>query len=177
MKILLLIGAGMWFSVSFQKKMAPVDAGSEVKFTIKNFGLNVNGSFKGLEGTVVFDPSNLSLSQMEVSIKSSTINTGINSRDSHLKKKDYFDVAKYPGIRIKSKAISAGPASGTYILTGTLFIKNVTKDFSFPFTAKDINPGYQFKGTFLLNRRDFGIGGSSISLSDNLTVSLLIITK
>ena len=177
MKTLLLIGAGMWFSVFFQKKMTPVEAESEVKFTIKNFGLNVNGSFNGLEGTVVFDPSNLSLSQMEVSIKSSTINTGINSRDNHLKKKDYFDVAKYPGIRIKSKAITAGPTSGTYILTGTLFIKSVSKDISFPFTATDLTPGYQFNGTFPLNRRDFGIGGSSISLSDNLTVSLLIVTK
>jgi polyisoprenoid-binding protein YceI len=176
LKTLLLISAGIWLSF-FQKKMAPVEDQSKVKFSIKNFGLNVNGSFNGLQGSIVFDPSNLSSSQMDVSIKSTSINTGIDSRDNHLRKKDYFDVTNYPSITVKSRSISAGTTSGTYIFTGTLYIKNVAKDIIFPFTAKSLNPGFQFNGTFPLNRRDFGIGGSSISLSDNLTLYLSIITK
>jgi polyisoprenoid-binding protein YceI len=58
LKTLLLISAGIWLSF-FQKKMVPVEDESKVKFSIKNFGLNVNGSFNGLQGYVVFDPSNL----------------------------------------------------------------------------------------------------------------------
>jgi polyisoprenoid-binding protein YceI len=176
LKTLLIIIAliGLGFS---QKKMIPVESESKVKFSIKNFGLNVNGGFNGLQGYVVFDPINLSSCQMDVSIKSTSINTGFDSRDNHLRKKDYFDVANYPSITIKSKSISAGTTSGTYIFNGTLYIKNVAKDISFPFTAKSLNTGFQFNGSFPLNRRDFGIGGSSISLSDNLTIYLSIITK
>jgi polyisoprenoid-binding protein YceI len=59
------------------------DAGSEVKFTIKNFGLNVAGSFKGLKGAVVFDPSSLAASSVNVTVDAATVNTGNGSRDKH----------------------------------------------------------------------------------------------
>jgi polyisoprenoid-binding protein YceI len=157
--------------------MKPVDNYSQVKFGIKNFGLTVNGSFKGLEGTVIFDTSDLTKSHVNVSLMASTINTGNELRDNHLKKKDYFDIVNYPRITFISKSITAGPSQGTYQLIGTLFLKSSKKDISFFFTAKQLNPGYQFIGTFQINRRDFGIGSSSISLSDILTVSLSIITK
>jgi polyisoprenoid-binding protein YceI len=160
-----------------QRSMSPADSESQVKFAIKNFGLTVNGSFKGLEGSVIFDPTDLKKSNMNVSVLASTLNTGINTRDNHLKKKDYFDILNYPKITIISKSITVGPSLGTYIMTGTLHLKGSKKDISIPFTATDINPGYKFTGSFQINRRDFGIGGSSISLSDNLTLYLSIITK
>jgi polyisoprenoid-binding protein YceI len=160
-----------------QRSMLPVDGESQVKFAIKNFGMTVNGSFKGLEGSVIFDPTDLMKSKVNVSVLASTLNTGINARDNHLKKKDYFDISNYPKITIISKTITVGPSQGTYILLGTLYLKGTKKDISIPFTATDINSGYKFIGSFQINRRDFGIGGSSISLSDNLTLSLAIITK
>jgi polyisoprenoid-binding protein YceI len=160
-----------------QRSMSPVDSESQVKFAIKNFGITVNGSFKGLEGSVLFDPTDLMKSKMNVSLLASTLNTGINARDNHLKKKDYFDILNYPRITIISKSITVGPNQGTYMLTGTLYLKGSKKDINIPFTATNINPGYKFIGSFQINRREFGIGGSSISLSDNLTLYLSIITK
>jgi polyisoprenoid-binding protein YceI len=157
--------------------MSPVDGESQVKFAIKNFGMTVNGSFNGLEGSVIFDPTDLAKSKINVSVLASTLNTGINARDNHLKKKDYFDISYYSKITIISKSITVGPSQGTYILLGTLYLKGTKKDISIPFTATDINSGYKFIGSFQINRRDFGIGGSSISLSDNLTLYLTIITK
>ena len=44
----------------------PVDTKSSVKFEIKNFGLNVNGSFKGLQGKIFFNPGNLPSSEFNV---------------------------------------------------------------------------------------------------------------
>jgi polyisoprenoid-binding protein YceI len=177
LKIVFLAISTMLVFVFPQKTMSPVDNESQVKFDIKNFGLTVNGSFKGLEGSVLFDPQDLLKSQMNISIQASTINTGINSRDNHLKKKDYFDVLNYPKITIISRSITVRPGKDSYLLSGTLFIKSIKKDIKIPFSAKQLEPGYQFTGSFQINRRDFGIGGSSISLSDNLTVSLSIITK
>ncbi len=137
----------------------------------------VNGSFMGLEGSVIFDPSDLVKTKMTVSVLASTLNTGINARDNHLKKKDYFDISNYARITIISKSITLGQGKDSYILSGTLYLKGTKKDIIIPFTATDINPGYKFTGSFQINRRDFGIGGSSISLSDNLTLYLAIIAK
>jgi polyisoprenoid-binding protein YceI len=39
------------------------------------------------------------------------------------------------------------------------------------------NNGYLFSGAFTINRRDFGVGGNSMVLADNLQVSLDVIAK
>jgi polyisoprenoid-binding protein YceI len=177
MKSILLVISGLWCFTFAQQPMTTFDNDSQVKFNIKHFGLSVIGSIQGLEGTVRFDPADLFNSQMNVSLMASTINTGNESRDNHLKKKDYFDVIQFPKITFKSKFVTAAQNPGTYIVNGTLFLKGLKKDINIPFTAKPKNNGYQFNGTFQMNRREFGIGGSSISLSDNLTIYLSIITK
>jgi polyisoprenoid-binding protein YceI len=155
----------------------PVDEGSEVKFKIKNFGVAVSGSFNGLKGHIQFDPAKLAAGSFDVTVQSNTVNTGIGLRDKHLKKEDYFGVDKFPQVQIKSTKISASNKEGWLFFYGTLTMKGVTKDISFPFEAKEQNGGYHFNGEFKINRRDYGVGGNSISLSDNLTVILNVFAK
>lgn len=156
--------------------LTPSDSGSSVQFKIKNFGFSVTGSFKGLQGNISFDPNNLAASHLEVSIDAKTINTGIDARDKHLRKSDYFDVENYPQIKFVSVKISPSTKSGTLFIFGKLTIKNVTKDISFPFTAVPAENGYLFKGEFKINRRDFKVGGGS-TISDNLAVMLSVVAK
>ena len=37
----------------------PTDQGSEIKFTINNFGFGVDGKFTGLQGSIDFDPQHV----------------------------------------------------------------------------------------------------------------------
>lgn len=157
--------------------LKPVDADSEVRFSIKNFGLPVTGRFTGLEGNIYFLPGDLLHSAMDVSIEAGSINTGNKARDQHLLKKDYFDVQHHPRISFHSTQILAGAKKGTYIARGKLFIKNTSRMIDIPFTIATVKTGYRFSGSFSINRLDFEVGKSSISLSDILTVSLAIITK
>jgi polyisoprenoid-binding protein YceI len=150
----------------------PSDNESSVKFTIKNFGFGVDGSFKNLKGTIVFDPANPGGSSFKVTVDAGTINTGNNSRDAHLKKEEYFDVAKYPTISFASNKIEK-TAQG-YLVTGVFSIKNKTKIVTIPFTAVPQGGGYLFNGKVQLNRRDFEVGSSSMVLSDNLTLTLKV---
>jgi polyisoprenoid-binding protein YceI len=60
---------------------------------------------------------------------------------------------------------------------GNLTIKGVTKPIEFGFGATPKNGGYLFDGEFKINRRDFGVGGNSVSLSDKLTVTLSVFAK
>ena len=171
-KITALVVGVMACLSSVSQIYKPVDEKSSVKFRIKNFGFNnVTGSFNGLQGTVQFDPQNLAASRIDVTVDARSVNTGINLRDNHLRKEEYFDVKKYPVIRFISSKITASSKAGTLFMFGKLTIKNVSQEISFPFTAVAQEGGYLFSGEFKINRINFGIGESS-SVSDNLTVIL-----
>ncbi len=150
----------------------PIDASSKVHFTIKNFGVKVGGDFTGIKGTIVFNPKSLSNSNFNVSVNASTIDTDNSTRDKHLRKTEYFNVEKFPLITFTSTKISESSVAGRFFVVGNLTIKGVTKVVQFGFSATSKDNGYVFKGDFDINRRDYGVGGSSISMSDNLKVSL-----
>ena len=161
----------------FSQTYTPADAGSKVHFVIKNFGAKTGGDFTGLKGSIVFDPKNLTISNFNVSVNSTSINTDNNTRDKHLRKSEYFNVATYPIISFVSTKISESTVTGRYFVVGNLTIKGVTKIVQFGFSATPSTTGYVFKGEFEINRRDYGVGGSSFSMSDNLKISLDILAN
>ncbi len=160
-----------------QVSLAPVDDGSKVHFVIKNFGINTGGDFSGLKGIIKFDPVNFGASVFDVSIDAKTVDTDNSSRDEHLRKAEYFDVATYKTISFKSTKVVRSKVAGRFYVYGNLTIKGVTKPVEFGFGATPKEGGIVFDGEFEVNRRDFGVGGSSISLSDKLTVSLSVFAK
>lgn len=164
-------------SWAFSQQLTPMDAGSKVHFVIKNFGIKTGGDFTGLKGTINFNPSNLAASSFDVSVEAKTIDTDSKSRDEHLQESEYFDVEKYPLITMKSTKIVHSTTAGRYYLFANLTIKGTTKPVQFGFSATPKNGGYVFEGQFEINRRDFGVGGSSISMADKLKVSLMVTAK
>ena len=146
-------------------------------FVIKNFGLNTGGDLSGLKGSIKFDPENLGASAFDVSVDAGTIDTDNSSRDDHLRNTEYFDVAKHKTINFKSTKVIKSTVAGRYFVYGNITIKGVTKPIEFGFGATAKDGGTVFDGEFQINRRDFGVGGSSISLSDNLTVTLSVFAK
>ena len=163
--------------ISFGQTYTPTDAGSKVHFVIKNFGINTRGSFDGIAGSITFDPANLSTASFNVTVDAKTVDTDIEARDNHLRKAEYFDVEKYPTISFRSTKVTATNKDGYLYLFGVLTIKNVSKEISFPFTQTSKDGGILFKGDFKINRRDYGVGGSSFSVSDDVSVELSIFAK
>lgn len=161
----------------FAQNYTPTDAGSTIHFVIKNFGIKTGGDFTGLKGSISFNPAKLTDSKFNVSVSATTINTNNNTRDKHLRKAEYFNVEKYAEINIYSTKISASTNAGRYFFAGNITIKGETKPIQFGFSASPATNGYVFNGEFELNRRDFGIGGNSMSLGDKLKVTLSIATK
>ncbi len=151
----------------------PSDAQSSVTFKIKNLGITVDGSFTGLAGAIQFDPDQLSESKFEVTVDATSLDTGIELRNNHLKKEDYFDVKMYSQINFVSTKIES-VSSENFTVTGKLTIKKTTKEIKFDFTASKKDKGYLFKGEFPLNRRDYNIGGRSFSLANELKVFLSV---
>jgi polyisoprenoid-binding protein YceI len=85
-----------------------------------------------------------------------------------LQKENYFNAEKYPTINFTSTSVAAGN------VTGNLTIKSVTKEINIPYTVTPSGDGYVFQGNFSINRKDFGVGGGSVVLSDHVDVSLKI---
>ena len=166
-------------STMYAQKYTPVDEGSKVHFTIKNFGIKTGGQLSGLKGDVYFFTTDLSACRFNVAVDASTIDTDNESRDSHLKKAEYFDVEQYPEITITSTKIDKTnkTESGYYYFTGTLSLHGVTKPIAFPFHVEKVNDSYLFTGEFQINRLDYNVGSSSAVLSDMVNVSLSVMTK
>lgn len=154
----------------------PAEQGSSVTFKIKNFGFSVDGVFTGLQGKIIFDPKDPAKAVFDVSVDAASVNTDNDQRDNHLKKEEYFDVQNHPRIRFVSTAVTPSGKDGKYTISGKLTIKTTTKDISFPFTASPMGNDYIFSGEFTINRKDFGVGGSS-TISNSLTVSLAVLAK
>ena len=162
---------------AFGQNYTPTDAGSKVRFVIKNFGINTGGTFEGLAGTIVFDPANLAGASFNVSVDAKSVDTDVEARDNHLRKEEYFDVEKYPKLSFRSTKITTTNKEGYLFMFGVITIKNISKEISFPFQQTSKDGGVLFEGEFKLNRRDFGVGGKSFSMSDELNVELSIFAK
>ncbi len=147
---------------------------SKINFVIKNIGLNVNGNFSGLQGTIIFDAKNLKSSEINFSVNSNSVNTDNNARDKHLRESDYFDVKKFPIITFKSTKIEPATRLNRYNIEGNLSIKGISKTIKFELIAIEKENNLELKCNFEINRRNFKVGGSSLVLSDNVKMNLNI---
>lgn len=175
----LLLMATMCCMVTAQAQhYVPTDNNSDVRFKVVNHLLvasTVTGHLKNLEGTIDFYPADLEKSAFDVSVGVNTISTGIGMRDNHLKKEEFFNMDKYPRIRIRSAKISKGTAPGTYALEGTLTMKGVTKPVTISFITIPTKDGMEFKGLFHLKRLDYGVGEKG-KIDNDVEVNLDVYT-
>ena len=144
---------------------------SAISFKIKNMGISCTGTFSGLQADVQFKPADLAASNITATVETATVNSDNDMRDTHLKSADYFDIATYPKITLKSvsfKHKSGDNYTGSFNVT----IKDKTKLIEVPFTYTEKGNAAVFNGSFKINRRDFNLGGNSMVLADEATVTV-----
>jgi len=137
---------------------------------------NVKGEFSHITGSAEFDPSNLAASHVEATIDSATVNTREPQRDSHLKSRDFLDVARYPKITFRStRIVSAGEDCCEVI--GDLTIRDVTREVTLH--VESITPeikdpdGLLRRGasaTTRIARKDFGLTWNAVLESGGFVV-------
>ncbi|WKN42599.1 YceI family protein [Tunicatimonas pelagia] len=142
----------------------------EVRFS----GSGAEGTFRGLTGTVVFNPDQLGQAQFDVSVDATTIDTGNKTKDKHARGKDWFDVEQYPEIKFRSSQITK--VGEQYQMTGTLTLHGTEKEITFPFTFTENGSSGLFEGSFTVDREEYGIEGPFISfmVGDDFEVSLKV---
>ncbi len=149
----------------------PVTAG--VNFKMKMMGVSVNGNFKGFVGTLKFDPNDLANSSLVGTVDATTVDTDNNLRNTHLKEKeDFFNVAKYPKLKMKTTKIEKDGSN--YIGYFDLTMKETTKNVKIPFIFKQDGEKATFQGSTVINRRDWSVGGGTFGMGDNVTFTITV---
>jgi len=158
-------------------------AHSEVSFRVRHLTGRVRGHFKEFSTSLMADPAQLTTGSVTVEVKTASVSTENEKRDTHLRGPDFFDVEKFPVMTFKSTKVEANGKD--IALSGDLTIRGVTRPVVLKgtFNGKVVDPwgkerlGFEVSTT--IDRRDFGlvwnklVEGSSL-VGDEVTIDIAI---
>jgi polyisoprenoid-binding protein YceI len=157
---------------------------SEVGFVARHMMVSkVRGRFTSFSGELVLGEDPLQ-SSVTASIDLTSIQTGNEQRDQHIRSADFFEVDKYQTMTYRSTGVR--PQGDHYVLEGELTLKDVTKPVELTLELNGFGPdpfggtraGFTASGE--INRRDFGVNFSApmetggVVVSDKVTIELEI---
>src|SRR6185369_7961722 len=113
--------------MSNQTKWSLDQAHSEISFKVRHLMIsNVKGSFKTFDANVYTTDKDFRTAEVDLWIDASSITTGDEKRDEHLKSADFLDVKNHKQITFRSSTIAQFSASGRTELWGELTIVGIT---------------------------------------------------
>jgi polyisoprenoid-binding protein YceI len=141
-------------------------AHSRVGFVARHLMITkVRGNFGAFEGAITI-ADNLADSNVSATVQMSSINTGDEGRDGHLKTGDFFDVEQFPTMTFVSKGLSVDGDEGK--LSGDLTLHGVTKPVTFDVEFEGVssdpwgNTKAGFSAVTEINRKDFGVEWNAV---------------
>ncbi len=157
---------------------------SAAHFAVKHLLIStVRGSITNVTGTVWLDSEDITKSRVEAELDASTIDTGNEKRDRHLKSADFFNVKKCPKIVFKSKRVEKDGEDLKVV--GDLTMNCVTKEVTLNIESLSqtvINPvgvpTRAIEATTKIDRHDFGISwnksldGGGMVVGDEVKITL-----
>jgi polyisoprenoid-binding protein YceI len=173
------------FSVSSARALERYDIDpvhSSVNFKVKHLFSYVNGRFNDVHGSITGDPAKPEETQVQVEIKTASIDTHEQKRDDHLRSDSFFDAEQYPTITFTSKKINRTGDESAF-LTGDLTMHGVTKEIIMEVKFLGKGKGLEgrmhtgWEGKTALKRSDFGltwtkaVEGTAV-VSDDINISI-----
>jgi len=90
---------------------------------------HVKGTFKTFDASIYTVGNDFTTAEIDIWIDPSTITTGDEKRDEHLKSADFFDVKKNKQITFRSNTMGKAVLDDNHELWGTLTMNGITKNF------------------------------------------------
>ena len=156
---------------------------SSVNFSVRHLVVGkAHGRFDQFSGAITISEDGTPSVRAEVDVTS--IDTGNEQREAHIKAPDFFDAAQFPTATFVSTAVRAD--GDDYLLDGDFTLKGVTRPVTLDLEFNGVNAGMGhgevagFEASVVLNRKDFGIdidmpletGGTVVG--DKISVTLEI---
>jgi polyisoprenoid-binding protein YceI len=137
-------------------------AHSQIEFAVKHMMITtVRGQFRKFTVDVDFDEERPERSTVVAHIDASSIETGMEARDVHLRSADFFDVEKYPELTFHSTHVKA--AADGYQIRGDLTIRGETRPVTLEAQIGGVVANLQggrraaFDATTKISRKAFGL--------------------
>ena len=139
-------------------------------FSARHLGVTtVRGRFDRFSGWVEGDPDHLDEVTGEVSVDVTSITTGVDQRDNHLRSGDFFEAERYPTMTYRFKGVER-TGEDRYRVNGELTIKGTTRvvplDVTYGGEVPDPFGGKKRIGvsaTGQVNRLDFGLNWNGLA--------------
>jgi polyisoprenoid-binding protein YceI len=158
-------------------------AHSQIEFAVKHMMVTtVRGQFRKFSVDVDFDEENPERSSVAAHIEASSIDTGMEARDAHLRSGDFFDAEAFPELTFRSTKIEAG--GDGYRITGDLTIRGVTRPVTLDAEIGGVVPNLQggrraaFAATTKISRKAWGLTwnvaleSGGLLVGDDIKISL-----
>jgi polyisoprenoid-binding protein YceI len=137
-------------------------AHSQIEFAVKHMMVTtVRGQFRKFTVAVDFDEANPERSTVEAHIDASSIDTGMEARDAHLRSADFFDADQYPELTFRSTHIAR--RGDGYEIDGDLTIRGETRPVTLEAEIGGVVPNMQggrraaFAATTKISRKAWGL--------------------
>lgn len=150
---------------------------TNINFKAKHLMITtVTGSFASVDGTVEMEGEDFSTGSYSFEAEVSSVTTGNEDRDTHLKSDDFFNAEAYPKLTFTGSEVS-NVSGNEFDLTGEMTIRDVTKPITIRVEVGGVvqdpwgntKAAFSFKGA--LNRKDFGLKFHVVNEAGNLLVS------
>jgi polyisoprenoid-binding protein YceI len=150
------------------------------RFEYSHFGYsNQQHRFDKTSGTLVIDRA-AKTGSVDVTIDTTSVNTGYALFNEHIQKEDFFDTAKYPTITFKSTAVKFD-GDKPVAVDGNLTIKGVTKPVTLTVTSFHSMPHPIVKKDAIganafttIKRTDFNLGKYAPHVSDEVKLTIAV---
>jgi polyisoprenoid-binding protein YceI len=152
---------------------------SRLEFVGVQAGAEFTGVFQKFTANVDFAPDALAGSRIDVQIDMNSVDSKDKDRDTTIRGKDVFDVARNPTAHYVTKSITKTAAG--YSAVGALTLRGVTKDVPIAFQFSPGAAGAKLSGSAKLNRLDFGVGQgdwkSTDTVGDAVKINFSLVLK
>lgn len=138
---------------------------SEIQFHYEQMGVNMDGFFKGIDGSLHFDTDAPEKAQVTLEVQMQSVDTGSEEADSEVVKKEWFNASDFPTATFKAQSITP-KADNEYEVAGLLSIKGHEQTIRFPAKVETTDEQATFSGSFSLLRGDYAIGEGAWSKFD-----------
>jgi len=159
-------------------------AHTQVAFTAKHLMIStVRGQFKQFSGTLDLDEQTPANSKIDVTIEATSLDSGSEQRDGHVRSADFLDVEHYPTITFKSTRVEQ-LSQDDFSITGDLTIRGVSRPVVLAATRDGEtndpwgNRRVGFSLTTSINRKDWGLNwnvaleAGGVLVSEKVTISI-----
>lgn len=154
-------------------------AHGKITWSVTHFGFSTYiGQFSAVNATLKADPKAPAASSVDVTVDTSSLGTLNPALDTHLKSKDFLDVAAFPTATFKSTRVTV-TGEKTADIAGELTLHGVTKPVVVHavFNQGGVNPldkkySLGFAGSAEITRSDFGIKAYVPAISDKVTLTI-----